>query len=353
MRLFRFVIILLLVLSVECQSQAQSPTGGNRTIRVMTFNILQGGDDAGNVGFGNAKFGGSRMDEIVAAIKTAKADIVGVQEDCGNDRLLMALGQGWYRKGSIYSRFPLSDATAKPYLTAAKVRLSEMYSVTVVNCHWLPLAKGYGPDVVQAALREGGPIDPAKLAKQAISRCSAPHGPRGYDTTLKQLKVSIEAGETVFLTGDFNEPSHLDWTAADAEQGTDRWVSNPTTIPMRFAIEWPGSKALENVGMIDSYRSIHANEVAKRGITWTPPYEQGTPGRRPYHDQCLDRLDRIYHFGPACKPVVAEVVGENATEADIVPECLWPSDHRAVVVEYSIEAPNKAVNPSGGSGVFK
>lgn len=351
MRLVR-IVILILTLGFECRLQAQSPSESTRTIRVMTFNILQGGDNAGNVGFGNAKFGGSRMDEIVEVIKAANADVVGVQEDCGNDKLLVALGEGWHRKGSIYSRFAISHATTKPYLTAAKVMLSETQSVTVVNCHWLPPTNGYGPDVVQAELRKGGPIDPVKLAAQAISRCAIPNGLRGYNATLELLKLSIKAGDTVFLTGDYNEPSHLDWTAADAKNGTDRWVKNPTTIPLRFAIEWPGSKALENLGMIDSYRSIHSNEVAKRGIIWTPPYEPGTPGRRPYHDQCLDRIDRIYHFGPECKPVAAEVVGENATEADLVPKCLWPSDHRAVVVEFSIKAPNKAVKPSGSSSGF-
>lgn len=346
------IVLLMLALSVEAPLQAQSQSEGARTIRIMSFNILQGGDDAGSVGFGNAKFGGSRMDEIVDVIQAAEADVVGVQEDCGHDKLLVALGKGWQRQGSIYSRFALSNATTKPYLTAAKVTLSETQSVTVVNCHWFPPAKGYGPDVVQAELRTGGPIAPVKLAELAIARCTVPHGPRGYNATLELLKPSVQAGETVFLTGDFNEPSHLDWTAADAEHGTDRWVKNPTTTPLRFAIEWPGSKSLENIGMIDSYRSIHTNEVAKRGITWTPPYEPGTPGRRPYHDQCLDRIDRIYHFGPSCTPVIAEVVGENETDADIMPPCQWPSDHRAVVVEYSLEAPSKVAPPSDGSGRF-
>ncbi len=340
------IVAFLLALNVACHLQAQSQTEETLVVRVMTFNILQSGNDAGNVGFGNGKFGGSRMDEIAEVINAAGADVVGVQEDCGDDRLKVALGEEWYRKGSIYSRFPLSDVTVKPYLTAVRVNLTRNQSAIVVNCHWLPPANGYGPDVVQAELRKGTPIDPVKLAEHVISRCRVDQGPRGYNSTLEILKPLVETGDTVFLTGDFNEPSHLDWTAADAEKGTDRWVTNPTVVPLRFAIEWPGSKALENLGMIDSYRSIHTNEVAKRGITWTPSYEPGTPGRRPYDDQCLDRIDRIYHFGSSCHPVAAKVVGENEKDADIVPKCLWPSDHRTVVVEYSI----RATNPSS-SGV--
>lgn len=327
---------------VASDLHAQSASGSTRNLRVMTFNILQGGGNAGNVGFADSKFGGSRIDEIVDAIEAAKPDIVGVQEDCRDNRLLDALGDDWRRQGSIYARLPLSEAKVQPYLTAVKVHVSSSRTITVVNCHWLPPRNGYGPDVVQAALRSGGLVDSGKLAETAISRCTIAKGPRGYDATLNLLRPSVDAGETVILTGDFNEPSHLDWTAAYAEHGQDRWVKNPTPHPMRFAIEWPGSSALARLGMIDSYRMIHPNEVTKPGFTWTPSYDEGTPGRRHYHDQCLDRIDRIYHFGPDCTPVAAEIVGETLHAAEIVPNCEWPSDHRAVVVEFSVhqEQPN-------------
>lgn len=351
LRLLQF-LALVCILVVESRLEAQLPSPDTTSFRVMTFNILQGGDDAGNVGFGNSRFGGSRIDELANVIKSAKADVVGVQEDCRGDQLLTALGRGWTRQGSIYARFKLSKPNTKAYLAAARVDLSDTLSVTIVNCHWFPPANGYGPDVVQSELRKGTPIDPAKLSELAISRCRVTNGPRGYNATMELLKGAMEAGEVVILTGDFNEPSHLDWTAAYTEKGSDRWVVNPTKTPLRFAIDWPGSKMLEGIGMIDSYRTIHRDEVAQPGITWTPEYPDGTPGRRSYKDQCLDRIDRIYHFGKSIKPTRVEIVGENATVADIVPSGVWPSDHRGVVVEYQIELPNKAVNPSGGSGGF-
>ena len=76
--------------------------------RLMTFNILQGGGNAKNVGFGNELFGGSRIDEIVSAIKLARADVVGIQEDCSSKSnvILNELGDGWYRAGKVYSKFP-------------------------------------------------------------------------------------------------------------------------------------------------------------------------------------------------------------------------------------------------------
>jgi hypothetical protein len=57
----------------------------------MSCNILQGGGDASNVGFSNRDFDGSRYDELVAVIRLAQADVVGVQEDDGSDRLVTAL----------------------------------------------------------------------------------------------------------------------------------------------------------------------------------------------------------------------------------------------------------------------
>ena len=59
--------------------------------RLMTFNILQGGANAKNVGFGNELFGGSRIDEIVSAIKLAEADVVSQSRSTGNDLYLNVL----------------------------------------------------------------------------------------------------------------------------------------------------------------------------------------------------------------------------------------------------------------------
>ncbi len=79
------------------QTQAQTHVDGNdvphaRTIlRVMTFNILQGGEEAKNVGFDDAYFDGSRFDELAEVIRLARADVVGVQEDCSSTKLLQAL----------------------------------------------------------------------------------------------------------------------------------------------------------------------------------------------------------------------------------------------------------------------
>ncbi len=308
------------------------------SLRVMTFNILQGGGGAANVGFNDSFFGGSRIDELAAIIRLADADIVGVQEDCASDDLLRALGDKWHRVGSIYSRLPLSKVSVAPYLAIAKTELAKDRTVTLVNCHWLPPKNGYGPDLAQAEIKAHPELsDPVAMASRIIERCSVSAGPRGYDATLRPLQTAIGHDESAILTGDFNEPSHLDWTQRFANEGTDRWVGNPTGSPLRFAVEWPGSKRLASIGMLDSYRVVHPNEVERMGVTWTPSYPENTPGRRKYSDQVLDRIDRIYHFGETLYPVAAEIVGEDASTSDIVFPGMWPSDHRAVVIDFQTQ----------------
>lgn len=308
------------------------------SLRVMTFNILQAGGEASNVGFNNSYFDGSRIDELAAVIRLADVDVVGVQEDCPSDALLRELGNAWYRVGSIYSRLPLTKVSVEPYLTIAKVELTEDRSVTIVNCHGFPPKNGYGPDLAQAELRAQPDLSNTNsITRRIIEKCSVPQGPRGYEATVQPLEKAMENHEAVILTGDFNEPSHLDWTERYAKEGTDRWVVNPTGKTLRFAIEWPGSKRLASIGMQDSYRVVHPNEVERMGITWTPPYPEKTPGRRKYGEQVLDRIDRVYHAGEMLYPIAADVVGEGASTSDIVFPGRWPSDHRAVVIDFRIE----------------
>ena len=327
-------IFLLFILGLVFISQlgAQELT----KFRLMTFNILQGGGNAKNVGFGNELFGGSRIDEIASAIKLARADIVGIQEDCSSKSkaILNELGDGWYRAGKVYSKFPaqLIHSNRDRSLEVVDVELAGSRVVRIVNCHWWP--NNYGPFLAQEKLRADLHLDLNNLAKLVKQKGARKGGTRGYTATLEPLEEAIDEKRAIFLVGDFNEPSHLDWTDHYAKNGSDRWVDNPTGIPLRLRVQWPGSILLKNIGMIDSFRQVHADEVKKPGNTWTPPYPERTPGRRPYGDQVLDRIDRIYHHGNNVQVLSAKVVGEKGNTSDIVIKGRWPSDHRAVVIEY-------------------
>ena len=153
----------------------------------MTFNILQGGGDAKNVGFGNELFGGSRIDEIATAIKLAKADIVGVQEDCSSKSnvILKELGDGWHRAGKTYSRFPskLIFTNKGRSLEVVDIELTNSQIVRIVNCHWWP--NNYGPFLAQEKLKTNPQIDLNTLSETIEVKGARRGGTRGYHATIK------------------------------------------------------------------------------------------------------------------------------------------------------------------------
>jgi endonuclease/exonuclease/phosphatase family metal-dependent hydrolase len=190
---------------------------------------------------------------------------------------------------------------------------------------------------VQDHLRKhGAPNDLTKFERQILESSDKTRGDRGYQQTLEAIKPLLAAKETIVLTGDFNEPSHLDWTARAAKDGMDRWVKNATNVPLRLPIRWTGSRLLADVGLRDAYRTAHRDEVQHPGNTWTPPYPENTPGRRPYVDQVLDRIDMIYFAGPGLRVRSAAVIGESQDVAEVVFDGRWPSDHRAVLAVFDI-----------------
>jgi endonuclease/exonuclease/phosphatase family metal-dependent hydrolase len=327
-------IVLLPVMAV-LPAPAQTDRDDGPTLRVLSFNILQGGGDASNVGFPNRDFGGSRYDELAAVIRLSQADVVGVQEDDDSDRLLKALGEGWERDGSIYSQYDLTPVYKGRWMTVCRVQLAAGNPIFVANCHWRP--SDYGPFHVQDHLRKhGAPNDLTKFEQQVLESSDKTRGDRGYQQTLEAIKPALAAEETVVLTGDFNEPSHLDWTPRAAKDGMHRWVNNTTGILLRFPIRWAGSRLLADAGLRDAYRTAFPDEVRHPGNTWTPPYPENTPGRRPYGDQVLDRIDMIYFAGPGLRVRSVAVIGGSQDAAEITYDGHWPSDHRAVLAVFDI-----------------
>lgn len=316
-----------------------------RPVTMLSFNILEAGQGAAHVGFPRT----ARHAALAEVIRQCDADVIGVQE-CGNPApLLKALGTNWTGFGSgksvytsgIVARLPLEPLVTEDYFTAARVKLPNGASFILANAHWSP-PRNSGTTLIQQRLRAGNiPADPAKFAAEILAASDASAGPRGYERTLAALRPWLAAGERVVLTGDFNESSHLDWTVRAAERGLDRWVQNPTSRPLRFAIQWHGSHRLAGLGLRDAYRTHFPDEVAKPGITWTPPYPASTPGRRPPGDQVLERLDLIYFAGPGLELADAAVVGESPAHCEIVFPQTWPSDHRAVLASFRMQPDSK------------
>ena len=133
-----------------------------------------------------------------------------------------------------------------------------------------------------------------------------------------ELKSALAAGRVVFLTGDFNEPSHLDWTRRAADAGK-------CPLP----VEFPSTKRVTAAGMRDSFRVLFTNEVTHPGWTWTPLTSPQDPKDR------HDRIDFVFFGGTNVTVTRCEMIGEDSRWADLVVRP-YPSDHRSVVTTCEI-----------------
>jgi endonuclease/exonuclease/phosphatase family metal-dependent hydrolase len=150
-----------------------------------------------------------------------------------------------------------------------------------------------------------------KTAAEAVTEARKARGEQ-VERLLSELKPALAAGQPLFLTGDFNEPSHQDWTqrAADSRK-----------CPL--AVEFPSTLAVTRAGMRDAFRTAFPDEVANPGWTWTPTTKPDDPKDR------HDRIDFVF-VGPNVTVKRCDIVGEDHKSANTIVQP-YPSDHRAVV----------------------
>ncbi len=148
------------------------------------------------------------------------------------------------------------------------------------------------------------------------------------ETRLPEIQVYIDqlgpvaaSGIPVFIGGDFNAPSRLDWTEAMVGK-------RPA---LRYALDWPVSKALADAGFRDSYREIHPDPVVNPGITWTTGYP--VPYLLP--DEAVDRIDQIHALGNSTT-TASQILGETGGPDFDIAIDPWPSDHHAVVSTFTV-----------------
>ena len=170
---------------------------------------------------------------------------------------------------------------------------------------------------------------------QAIARAQSARG-AAMATVLDGMSEAFESGSPVFLVGDFNEPSHLDWTAEAATAGKH----------FGMKVNWPASNAVVSAGMSDAFRQLRPDEINDPGDTWTTGYP--APSTDP--EEVHDRIDFVYYAGTNVLPTLAKTIGYNASDGstDIAIQP-YPSDHRAVYVDFTLPTPGDV----NGDGVLK
>ena len=282
------------------------------TLRVMSYNIHRGG----------VVLLKQPLSQTAKAIQLAKADIVGIQETKsprGDTLEDLAKLLGWNHdmgKGSnILTRYEIVDSLYK----GVKVKLDSGRHAYVFNVHLS--SHPYQPyqllEIRPSWHKHTNNITFIKTEAEAIEWAKKARGAE-IGKVLRQVKSIPDKEVPVFVVGDFNEPSHLDWTEAAARIGRH---------PIKVA--YPTSTEMARAGFSDSYRTIYPDEMKNPGLTWSPKYKADDPRTH------LDRIDFVYFKGNGLKVTNVKIIGENKENADMV-VTPYPSDHRAVVASFKL-----------------
>ena len=275
---------------------------------LMSFNILYGGTHLGQP-----------LEQTAAVIRLAQADIVVACEQWGNAEPLadllgftchIVVAPPYWKSVAVLSRYPITETFAN----GVRLELDLQQSVCVFGVHLT--STPYQPYRVR---------DKAYTEIEEILDEARETREQELVVVLSELRPLIAAGERVLLCGDFNEPSHLDWTLASAREGHHFGLEMP----------WPCSKRVTESGMEDAYRVVCPDVCRHPGYTWTSVPGLGVGGSERAEDEVHDRIDFIYFAGLGLEPRAASIVGENSRNADLVVSP-FPSDHRAVAVIYQI-----------------
>lgn len=283
---------------VGCKQRVETLSSQLDTVSIMSFNILYGGDEFD-------------FNKIVEAIQKANPDVVGIQEAEGNiPKLAEALGWKYYdSRLHLISQVPLiSDSVNGWYYTFAEIKPGRL--VAISNLH-LP-SDPYGPELV----RDGLSLD-SVIANEYTTRYYELNKHR------ELLPPLVVAGYPLLLTGDFNAPSHRDWSEASIN----------SRFHMKYSVEWPISKNLEELGFIDTYRSKHADPVMQPGLTWTPGYPPPFKKQNETHD----RIDFIWAAGIE-SVLDSRIIGEEGGPNVDIAIAPYPSDHRGVLTTCLVRA---------------
>lgn len=317
------------------------------TVKVLTLNTWHEGASVPG-GFG----------AIVEVILQSQADIVVLVEVRNyndvifSDKLKEALesrSESFHTSNSgksaiVLSKFPITSSPNldTPALSKSIIELSETASIAVYGAHldythyacYLP--RGYD-GITWAQLPE-----PVTDVSKILEQNKASGRDEAIAVFVEDAEKEKQKGNLVLLAGDFNEPSHLDWTTSTK----DLFDHHGVVVP------WHNSLTLQGEGYVDTYREQYPNPVTHPGHTWAahnPLAELSQLVWAPAADD-RDRIDFIYHsddsrlslegvtvVGPRGSIVRGEGAPETSQDEFLLPQIAWPSDHKAVLATFKLE----------------
>jgi len=320
-------------------------------VKLLTFNIWQEGTSVSN-----------GLDKIRDIIIASNPDIVSFTEvrnynnEDWTSKIVNKLKEkgcdyfGKYAGGdvSLISKYPIAS-TKVVYEGEGSVVLFSVNlkskSIVVASAHldytnyacYLPRGY-YGGSPNWGLVKDSdGEKSPITNVKEILSYNLASTRDEQIAAFLSEVENETKP---VILMGDFNEPSHLDWTEKAAHFFDHNGV----------IINWNSTYALFQNGYVDAYRNYFPDEVQNPGITWPSKTSgKGSTSWTPSSDE-RDRIDFIFYKGEGIKTVYAALVGPKESYAydnlvrsytsneNFMANTLdWPSDHKAVYIVLNIK----------------
>ncbi|KAM0321553.1 hypothetical protein ACHAQA_010043 [Verticillium albo-atrum] len=304
----------------------QSDQNLTENLRIMSLNLFYGGILTGDA-----------REKQARAVLASGADVVGLQEDfSGQVAPILAQALGWYYWSANYSvavvsRYPFAEEYGVIFGEDASLEdLPEIFG-TMGGVHVSVDKKNdlsfnfffahltsfpYGP---HAFCHEN------KTAEEVMAIEEESERPKQITEGMEKIKPYLDGADDVpvFLVGDFNAPSHLDWVPglADLHCGVKEF-------------QWPSSYIPQQAGLLDSFRVKYPNPVAEPGLTWSPVVKVDVESQKP---EPQDRIDFVYHKGSKLRVCDSKtfIIGKPSEAPDVWGN-EWPSDHKAVLTEYVV-----------------
>ena len=299
-----------LILAINCLYEFEK-LPSNITFKVMTWNILHGGND-----LENGKL------SVIEIIREINPDVILMVETYGSGKLIAdSLGYNFHLIApestplddektnlSILTKYSFGNRIDTPYpfyLGGIEIWINNQKIRFLCNWfHYLPWED-----------------EPEKLGKTTQELLEWEKSGLKYEMIQKVLPHIIQFTEEadsipLVIGGDFNTLSHLDWG------------DQTKSLHNNLIVPWYATKVLEDIGLIDSYRTIHPNPLTHPGITWH------TKGMNDAH-----RIDYIFYKSPKLRPIYAETYMSYFNENFLLHEkkFTYPSDHGILVTTFELK----------------
>ncbi|MDT0553071.1 endonuclease/exonuclease/phosphatase family protein [Urechidicola vernalis] len=281
-----------------------------KTFKVMAWNIFHGGNDIEN-----------GQENVIEIIREINPDIILMVETYGSGKKIAeSLGYNFHliaKEGtvlddkrinlSIYSKFPFGeriDTENSFYLGGREIYVHGAKMNFFSNWfHYEPWSDA--PENLEKSVNELLAWEQTGAKYRMINKMLP---------VIKKYAAQSDSIPMVF-GGDMNTPSHLDWGEETKEQ------HNGLVVP------WYGTKVLEDIGLVDSYREMYPNPITHPGITWDWPEKVDE-----------HRIDYIFYKSPSITPIESTTYKSFFNERLTINNktIINPSDHGIVVTTFQL-----------------